>query len=229
MKFLMILMTANLVISLAMLALLGLFSLSGRTLTAQTRYFMWIILLIGLIIPFRPALGNGLIKIQNPAYILTQNTPVGVSDDSLSNNPVTAKESIVVPDQKEQTNLATPAPSSAPQNKGLIMTVIFAVWAIGAFLFLAKFVIEYRRFHLIVKRWGKPVTDPFTLETFEWVKARMGLENKNIGLLSVSTISTPMLTGLLKPTILLPEKSIEDDEMELILEHELTHYKHKDL
>lgn len=222
-------MTANLVISLAMLALLGLFSLSGRTLTAQTRYFMWIILLIGLIIPFRPALGNGLIKIQNPAYILTQNTPVGVSDDALSNNPVPAKEPVIVPDQKEQTSFTPLAQSSAPQNKGLIMTVIFAVWAIGAFLFLAKFVIEYRRFHLIVKRWGKPVTDPFTLETFEWVKARMGLENKNIGLLSVSTISTPMLTGLLKPTILLPEKSIEDDEMELILEHELTHYKHKDL
>ena len=38
-----------------------------------------------------------------------------------------------------------------------------------------------------------------------------------------------MLTGLIKPVILLPEKSIADDEMELILEHELTHYKHKDL
>lgn len=228
MNFLVILLTASLIMSLIMLALLGLSSLSRQTLNAQTRYFMWVILLVGLVIPFRPLLGDGLIKIQNPISLTESVTPS--ENAGIKEAPTADKtERPTITDQKEEQSSAVLAQPSAPERKISLATILFTVWAIGAIVLFAKYMMEYRRFHRIIKRWGKPVTDPFTLETFEWVKARMGLENEKIGLVSVSTVSTPMLTGLFKPVILLPEKPIEDDEMELILEHELTHYKHKDL
>lgn len=42
-------------------------------------------------------------------------------------------------------------------------------------------------------------------------------------------VSSSMLTGFLRPVILLPEKHFETDELEFIFRHELIHYKRRDL
>ena len=42
-------------------------------------------------------------------------------------------------------------------------------------------------------------------------------------------VSSPMMIGLFKPTILLPIRHYEYDELRLIIKHELTHYLHRDL
>lgn len=227
MNSLMIMLTAGFVMSVMMLALLVFSSLSRKMTNAQTRYFMWVILLIGLIIPFRPLLGKGLIQLEDPTYQLTQNTVPGENKSEITQTPAseTKAKSRITPESEQKVSN-----SGSVSNSGLSLgTVIFGVWALGALFSFGKHMIQYRRFHRLVKRWAKEVTDPYTLESFEFVKAKMGLEEKKIGLLSVSTVTTPMLTGIFKPVILLPEKPIADDEMELILEHELTHYKHKDL
>lgn len=44
-----------------------------------------------------------------------------------------------------------------------------------------------------------------------------------------TAISIPMLTGLLKPVILLPKIPLAKDELTLILSHELQHYRYKDI
>lgn len=227
MNFLMIILTASFVLSIMMLALLGFSFLSRKMTNAQTRYFMWVILLIGLIIPFRPLLGKGLIQLEDPTYQLTQNTVMGERKAEITQSPDSATRAESAEAKEAELQASN---SLSASNSGISLgAVIFGVWALGALFSFGKYMIQYRRFHRLVKRWAREVTDPYTLETFEFVKARMGLEEKKIGLLSVSTVSTPMLTGIFKPVILLPEKPIEDDEMELILEHELTHYKHKDL
>lgn len=42
-------------------------------------------------------------------------------------------------------------------------------------------------------------------------------------------ISSPMLVGVVFPTIYIPCREISDDKMRMIFMHELTHYKRKDL
>lgn len=226
MNFLIVLLTASLSLSLIMLVLLFVLPLTRQSLNARTRYIIWIVLLLGLIIPFRPILfGGGLIKLDSSEifyreYGVTQTVPDEADGLKTGSEREAAKPLLS---------------TEAGADKSLLgfnldlTTALICIWAIGVIVSLAKYTIQYRRFNQIIKRWGKKVEDPYTLESFMWIKAKMGLEDKNIGLLSVKTISTPMLTGLFRPVILLPEKPIEDDEMELILEHELTHYKHKDI
>lgn len=227
MEFLVMMLTVSLILSLIMLGLLGFSVLSRQALNAQTRYVMWVILLLGLIIPFRPLLGDGLIKIENPLYSITD---VDLQDKNLpqADEPIRTDSADRAADGSQMPSESAPL-QSEQSPRFSIAQILVAIWLTGALILFSKFMLEYRKFHRLVKRWGKPVDDPFTLETFEWVKAKMGLENKKIDLFIVRTVSTPMLTGLIKPAILLPEKPIADDEMELILEHELTHYKHKDL
>lgn len=226
MNFLMIMFTASIVMSLIMLVLLGLSFLSRRLPNAQTRYVMWVILLVGLIIPFRPLIGDGLIKLEDPTYSLSGQVESQEGQGDLKEADPAKTVVGLEANKTEGAALSAGAKGGSPIS---LSTVLLAVWGLGALVSFGKYMIQYRRFHLLVKRWGKEVTDPYTLESFEFVKAKMGLEEKKIGLLLVNTVSTPMLTGIIKPVILLPEKPIEDDEMELILEHELTHYKHKDL
>lgn len=226
MNFLMIMFTASILMSLIMLVLLGLSFLSRRLPNAQTRYVMWVILLVGLIIPFRPLIGDGLIKLEDPTYSLSGQVESQEGQGDLKETDSAKTEVGLEANKTEGAALSAGAKGGSPIS---LSTVLLAVWGLGVLVSFGKYMIQYRRFHLLVKRWGKEVTDPYTLESFEFVKAKMGLEEKKIGLLLVNTVSTPMLTGIIKPVILLPEKPIEDDEMELILEHELTHYKHKDL
>lgn len=226
MNFLMIMLTASLFMSVMMLVLLVLSYLSGKIPNAQTRYIMWIILLIGLIIPFRPLLGDGIIKLDNPTYEFSQNTEIARGVSPIKED---AKTEGNLGTSRSQKREAVPGSSDNVNLIPSIWNMLLILWVSGFVFSIAKNFLQYRNFKQIVKRWAKEVSDPYTLESFEFVKAKLGLENKNIGLLVVSTLSTPMLTGLIKPVILLPEKSIADDEMELILEHELTHYKHKDL
>ena len=51
----------------------------------------------------------------------------------------------------------------------------------------------------------------------------------NIELKKCKIIETPMLIGIIKSKILIPINSFSEDEIIFILEHELTHFKRKDL
>lgn len=50
-----------------------------------------------------------------------------------------------------------------------------------------------------------------------------------IKIIKTNWVSTPMIFGLLKPTIILPEIEFADDELRYILHHEITHYYNKDI
>lgn len=74
----MIFVSISVMMSMLML-LLKLFSTTGQQLvSARVRYNLWIILLIGLVIPFRPMLGNGLIAV-DPTYIVQES----IADESV--------------------------------------------------------------------------------------------------------------------------------------------------
>lgn len=221
MNFLIILFTSSFIMSLIMLVVYLFSTLSSNLITAKTRYIMWIILLIGLIIPFRPLFGTGLIKFETP--LIGQETQLVsyIENTDKKEDFQVKKDTNINQVQKEDYVKKLKYPK--------LDQIILFVWASGAIFLFLKYLIQYKKFCNIIKRWGKEVTDLSTIEIFEWTKAKMGLENRNIRLLSCNLITTPMLTGIFKPTVLLPEKEIKDDEMELILTHELTHYKHKDI
>lgn len=42
-------------------------------------------------------------------------------------------------------------------------------------------------------------------------------------------MTSPMLLGIIKPQIILPQREYTKEGMEYILSHEMTHYKRKDL
>ncbi len=194
--------------SALILVVSGLFILLKNRVSARVRYLTWLALLISLVFPFRPRLGSGLVTIEH--------SPQAVS---------TAIESTG--------NLASSTTGSQPQVLELFLglpwlQIFLFVWFIGFAVVLGRSIFAYVKFSNLLKRWGTPVSDLRILETFYAVKEEFGIK-KTIRLFHYPQVSSPMIFGLRHPIVLLPATDYTDEELDLIFEHELTHYKHRDI
>ncbi|MBC1935954.1 hypothetical protein HCA69_06210 [Listeria grandensis] len=184
----------------------------GKKYAAKWRYYIWFVVLLGLLLPFRPEFETALIKAPIVTNVATNtNEPQATSGGATNISEVNAVE----------TTAATWSWS--------LPLILFSIWLTGFIIFLAYNIWKHYRFLNMVKRWTKPVTDRRILSLFEQERHALGIKSKHIDIHMCRFEISPMLIGFRKPTILLPEKPIDDEELSLILRHELVHYRRKDL
>lgn len=208
--FLHSLLQTSIAMSLLALLLSVLFAGASRAVTAKAKYVMCIILLIGFSIPFRPMIGPRLITLETPLPLES----VSVVSENSTNDATTQNSASVI---------------SAETTALPLGIIIFIIWGAGAVCVFGWHMFRYYKFRRTVNRWCKPVTDEGVLNLFQSTKERLSLGDKKIDLTTCDFVTSPMLTGIVHPFILLPDKPLDTDELKLVLEHELTHYKHKDL
>ena len=80
----------------------------------------------------------------------------------------------------------------------------------------------------MLQRWGTEVEDEETLFQLHLIKETMGVKSK-IRLLHYPMTQSPMLLGFRDILIVLPELDYTEEELQLIFQHELTHYQHRDV
>jgi len=178
---------------------------------AKWRYYIWLIVIVGLLIPFRPNIG---LPTQFPAYSTMQ------SD--------TGNELSYSSDKSADTQTAT-AKVESSKNVWPSAGVLFVIWLTGVVCILAFRLWQHKRFTGAVKRWSVDVESESTLALLKQVQTELDIPEKQIYIKTCKSITSPMLLGFMKPTILLPEKPIHEDELPLIVRHELLHYLHWDL
>lgn len=210
------LLSTSLSMSILVLFLIALFSKLPKILSAKAQYLIWIVVLIGLIIPFRPTIGFGLVTLDSPSLPLVEEA-IESSQEILS--PAQSSGQAPTGTIAEHKNSSLPS----------LSIILFATWMVVGMGVFCWHMLAHRRFLKAIKRWGNPVTDESVLRLFQHTKDKLSIKNAKIRLLTCAFVSTPMLTGLIHPVILLPDKSMNEDELALVFEHELTHYKHKDL
>ena len=233
MSFLITLLSTGMVMSIIMLSLAIIFKAKSDTFSAKTRYTIWIIILVGLLIPFRPKIISPLFILDNPfvsgSVTQEQGTIDLTTQDDMGANlqtDVNTIDTVSNIQREEKIQL-----SEKPRRDifSLLGKFAIVIWLAGAIFVFSKYMIEYAKFCKYLKRWSMPVEDEETIRIFKLTKLKLDIENKDIGLIRSKYVSTPMLTGLIRPVVVIPEKVIEKTDMKLIIEHELTHYKHKDL
>lgn len=186
----------------------------GKKYSAKWRYYIWFVVLIGLLLPFRFEFEKALIEA--PIITATSNVSEPSATDSL--NEIT---------NVNQVEATTAVPEADPF--WTLPVILYSIWLTGFLLFLGYNIWKHYSFLRMVKRWTTPVTDAAILALFETEKRNVGVDSKHIGIRMCKFEISPMLIGFRKPTILLPEKPIDAEEMALILRHELVHFKRKDL
>ena len=90
--------------------------------------------------------------------------------------------------------------------------LIFIVWGIGAIGFFGFHIVSYLVFVCKVRKKAKPVEAACALPVFVCAE-----------------LTSPMLYGYFKPSILLPHNNFSEAELAVILRHEQMHFKRGDL
>ena len=174
------------------LVYIGLLRLFKNRQQPVVRYYAWLFVLVGFMMPFKPSFGGSAVT-------------------------------ITVPENSAPAS-ATGTVTQAAFNYGRL---IFIVWILGAAASLVHLLLRYKVFRKSIERLSKPVDKQMQILADD-IASSMEIWAQ-VSVLSVKGLSTPMLTGLFKPTVLLPQKDYSHTQLSLILRHELTHFKHRDL
>lgn len=118
--------------------------------------------------------------------------------------------------------------SSSKSFTSTIKNNLASIYLSGVVIFLFITSFRYLTTYKSTIRWSLPIAD----------RAISQLENTLCDKLSIKTppkilkckaINTPMVMGLINPQLFLPWKNYSEKNLELILIHELIHYKRKDI
>lgn len=179
--------------------------LLSRIQSARWRYYGWMFIGIGFLTPFKPCFGKPLIELD--AEHISEQIIYSYSGISQKGNTAfTAATNEDIPD---------------------IWVIFFAVWLTGIIIFLGYSLIRQMLFRRSVKRLSCKA-DSETVHLAEQLCREMGIRRK-ISVYYMPVITTPMLTGIFSPCILLPANNFSSAELRLVLKHELSHFRHKDL
>lgn len=203
--FVMTLLVCSATMSALALAYMAATPLLARRYSVKSRYYAWLVLVIGLIIPFRPRLGAPIVRLDPPAGMAAPVMDLG------GGIPASAGPA-----------LSAAAPAAA------WWQLAAAVWLAGMLAVLACHAVKHCRFLRLTGRWSRPVTDGRGAALLQSLKAEMGI-SREIGLLACDCIGSPMLIGLARPRILLPGTDFAQEDLRFILKHELIHYRRRDL
>lgn len=106
--------------------------------------------------------------------------------------------------------------------------VLFSLWLAGAAAGVVLALTQHLRFLAWLRRWGRPVTDKGILQQFSLLNDRLGMDRRP-GLRVCPGLKSPMLAGLARPVLLLPDLPLSEMELRNSLLHELTHFRRKDI
>ncbi len=241
---------ASILVVLVLLLMLAL----GKRYNQKWRYWVWMFIAIRLVLPFDIPHVASLFTFSIPeektviAYnpennVGTQNVPdkIIIPSDTTQNivqNPTQNTQPVIPP-----TTVTPPSTNDdiiipiVPNEdvvdvtpvKTISLTQVFAVvWIFGVLGCIAWHIVMHVRFLGRAKLWNRPVAEPWANEIFNNVKKEMGI-TADVKLYRNRSVHSPILTGFFKPTVLIPTRNLTENDLYMVLRHELLHYKRHDL
>jgi cell wall-associated NlpC family hydrolase len=232
----------NMALIIILLALL--MPLLKKYLSAVCIYRLWVIVLIGLLIPIRFDTNTALFYIGTPQISAEDKENPDIQTGNAYNHGLKQHnlEKQLTPDKQVQSTrqgswnyfikTIIAKVSNMVQNKYFFLCLI---WGVTAIVLIAVKGIGYLVYRKRLKRFIRPVIKEDILKEYNRCiqelhsNCSMGLFPYNkISLYTCPVISCPISIGILKPAILLPDEAYTDKEIYFILKHELIHILRRD-
>lgn len=106
--------------------------------------------------------------------------------------------------------------------------VIFFIWFIGFLIYSIFHIFCYIKFRksLIINNYFS--NNEYLIDNFNECKRKMKIK-KEISIMENNLVTTPMIVGILKPTLIFPSDISNIISLKPVILHELIHFKRKDL
>lgn len=228
--FLLNLLKTSLLGSLAILAMLVLKPLWRERYRAKTRCWLWLALAAFLLLPIDYSVKNAPVQAAPPKdytlFVGTDKTAIQSTDNLFGDM---AEKSGQSPAQVRDTIIQRPVTN--PEQKTTryipVTTILFYGYLAGAAAFLLYQGVSYALFRRTVRRWKRDVSRADYASLLSDTARDLGVSAPEM--IVCEAISTPAVTGLLRPRLLLPHERYDVQELRYILRHELCHLKRRDM
>ena len=197
-------------------------------ISRQWQYYIWLIVLLRLLLPFGPE-----VSLMGKAYqavdqAISQTVPLPPQQNAPGYNlaPAVGAEQHNEPVNSPADDITT---AHQFQDIGvLLINHIWLVWLVAALGFLIRKITIYQGFVRYIKAGLTPVSDIQRLNELSIVAEQLGIK-KPIELCVNPLVSSPLLIGFFHPCVVLPSADIPEKDFRYIVLHELTHYKRGDM
>jgi len=106
--------------------------------------------------------------------------------------------------------------------------VLFLIWLVGSIVFATAQIARYFIAKRKILRWSMASKRQEIDETLSSLSMEMGIKTTIFPMVNKG-VSSPMVMGLIRPVLILPHEDYTSNDLVLILRHELTHFKNKDI
>ena len=129
-----------------------------------------------------------------------------------------------------QSYMQLPSPMFVITAKGNLAWILFLIWMSGFAVVLIWKCIEHLIFRRQILRNSYPVTDPAVLSVWNTIIEDAKFKRPKFKLVTSPDVSTPLTIGLNRRAtrVVLPEKKYSEEDLELILRHEIVHIGRED-
>lgn len=230
---------------LILILLLGGRLLKGR-LGRQWQYYIWLIVLMRLLLPWGPdasLMGRACQAADRTVVQMTRNA--GPTDRSFTGKGLyfsTEKGDdsgidsgeVLLDDSRQSTIKADYADfvlkrgSSLAEGMTLAMDYLWVMWFTVAFAMLIRKITAYQSYIKYVAAGAERVCEVSLLDRLAVIAEQAGI-SRSVELCVNPLIASPMLVGYFHPCIVLPDVEIAEKDFHYIVMHELTHYKRRDI
>ena len=226
--------------SIVAIVLLGIKALLKDKISPKFHYFIGLILVVKLIIPFGPESNISLLNIfqnsiatsinysENKDLNTESNSKQNFGSSNKSETKITLESQQISKESNNATNLKNQADKVSFLGNIKKTGIVPILWSVFAANILIWMVLTNTLMAINISR-KSYIPSNRIINIFNNTKDKLEIK-RNLKVLVQDTINTPFLLGLIKPKVMLPKyiEELSDKEIEYIILHELTHYKRKD-
>ena len=174
-------------------------------------YYIWLCVLFVMLMPVRFNVNT------TPAPNIATQT-IQTQQEAVSEQPETTE------------NIVQTAPAQKPQllQKATViwdriiynrMNILAYVWLIGAIALMLLNVLRYIRLNIKIRKNSEVISCPET----------RAYTDRKINVRVWENVASPFITGIFRPTLILPKTELSEEQLHNILRHEMTHFKRHDI
>lgn len=206
----------------------------GKRYGAKWRYLLWLVVAVRLCIPVQLSLPDFMMgmrmevpSVQNAAReMLAERTELYVIEETTM-EPVSV-DTILAEDGAQPPAVNLDANSSYQNPVDFFLAYPDMLWILGVLLFLGWQGWKYFSFKKMLQRNRRKVLDAGVLDIYYTLCKNMGISTRP-EIYFCGGLPSPLCVGFFKPAIYINSEDREEGDLRLILQHELTHCKRKDL
>jgi len=174
-------------------------------------YYIWLCVLFVMLMPVRFDVNPAASPNITAQAVQTEQVTVGGQTETSPNN--TQTEAVQKPQALQK---ASAVWDRIVYNR---MNILAYWWLIGAIALMLLNVARYVKLNIKIRKNGKIIFCP---EISEYT-------NRKINVRVWESIASPFMTGVFKPTLILPKTELSSEQLHNILRHEMTHFKRHDI